>query len=186
MTFVVVYDACVLYPSFLRDVLIRVAKVGMVQAKWTGTILDEVFENLSKDRPDLRIASLARTRALMEDAIRDCMVRGYEPLIEALSLPDPDDRHVLAAAIRSNAQVIVTSNVKDFPASDLAHWDVEAKSPDDFLVDQIDLNVGTIWRALQQIMDASTRPPMALHDIRVALERNGLNKTVAALDWRTY
>lgn len=99
MALVVLYDANVLYPSTLRDLLIRVAQAGLVQAKWTGQILDEVFSSLSKNRPNLDQDRLARTRELMNKAVRDCLVTGYEPLIGGLKLPDPDDRHVLAAAI---------------------------------------------------------------------------------------
>jgi hypothetical protein len=120
MTFVVIYDANVLYPSTLRDVLIRLAQTGLVQAKWTETILDET--------------RLQRTRNLMNLAVRDAVVTGYEPLIGSLHLPDLDDRHVLAAAIRARAQIIVTFNLSDFPTEVLADWDVEAKHPDDFLV----------------------------------------------------
>lgn len=103
MAFVVVYDANVLYPATLRDGLIRVALTGLVQAKWTDEILDEVFRSLKTDRPDLEPAKLARTRMLMERAVRDCMVAGYKPLVDVLTLPDPDDRHVLAAAIRARS-----------------------------------------------------------------------------------
>lgn len=115
MAFVVLYDANVLYPSALRDLLIRIAQAGLVQAKWTDQIVDEVFRNLTANRPDLDPERLARTRELMNKAVRDCLVTGYEPLIDALELPDPDDRHVLAAAIKARAQVIVTNNLKDFP-----------------------------------------------------------------------
>lgn len=75
MTFTVVYDANVLYPSCLRDLLIRVAQAGLVQAKWTDQILDETFDNLVKDRPDLDPDKLVRTRQLMCRAIRDCLVK---------------------------------------------------------------------------------------------------------------
>ena len=120
MSFVVLYDANVLYPSTMRDLLIRIAQARLVQAKWTNQILDEVFDNLRENRPDLNSDALSRTRKLMICAVRDCIVVGYEPLIDALELPDPDDRHVLAAAIRARAQVIVTNNLKDFPARQLA------------------------------------------------------------------
>ena len=103
MAFVAVYDASVLYPSTTRDLLIRIAQAGLVQARWTDAILDEVFTNLAKNRPDLNPVKLGRTRELMAGAIRDVLVVGYEPLIDALDLPDPDDRHVLAAAIRARA-----------------------------------------------------------------------------------
>ena len=132
MPFVVLYDANVLYPSTLRDMLIRVAQAGLVQAKWTHEILDEVFSNLIRNRPDLDPAKLARTRELMNSAVRDCLVTAYEPLIDSLTLPDADDRHVLAAAIKARAQVIVTNNLKDFPSAVLDAWDMEAKSPDGF------------------------------------------------------
>src|SRR5665811_2446648 len=99
MTFVVIYDANVLYPSTLRDVLIRLAQTGLVQAKWTETILDETFRSLHAKRPDLDETRLQRTRNLMNLAVRDPVVTGYEPLISSLHLPDLDDRHVLAAAI---------------------------------------------------------------------------------------
>ncbi|WKE71818.1 PIN domain-containing protein [Streptomyces sp. WP-1] len=97
MAFIAVYDANVLYPSTLRDVLIRVAQAGLVQAKWTDQILDETFRNLKEKRPDLDPSKLDRTRELMAGSIRDVLIKGYEPLVEVLDLPDPDDRHVLAA-----------------------------------------------------------------------------------------
>lgn len=84
MAFVVVYDANVLYPSILRDLLIRIAQAGLVQAKWTDKILDEVFRSLIKNRPSLDPVRLDRTRALMNRAVRDCLVTGYESLIDAL------------------------------------------------------------------------------------------------------
>lgn len=116
LTPVVVYDANVLYPSTLRDVLIRVGLARLVQPKWTDRILDEVFRNLRANRPDLNPVRLARTRRLMNEAIRDVLVTDYEHLTDQLDLPDADDRHVLAAAIHAEAEVIVTRNLRDFPA----------------------------------------------------------------------
>ncbi|MDR1635478.1 MAG: PIN domain-containing protein [Bifidobacteriaceae bacterium] len=132
---VVVYDANVLYPSTLRDVLIRVGIAQLVRAKWTERILEEVFGSLRANRPDLDTARLDRTRRLMNGAIRDVTVAGYEHLIDQLDLPDPGDRHVLAAALHAGAQVIVTRNLRDFPADRLTAWGVEAQHPDDFLTE---------------------------------------------------
>lgn len=181
MPFVVIYDANVLYPNTLRDLLIRVAQAGLVQAKWTHQILDETFDNLRKNRPELSVDALKRTRELMICAVRDCLVTGYEPLIEPLDLPDLDDRHVLAAAIRSRAQVIVTENLRDFPSSVLSAWDIEAKSPDDFILDQIHLDRKVVWSCAQQIADSWRRPPGTVSDVLASLQRNGLHGSVAEL-----
>jgi len=181
VAFVVLYDANVLYPSTLRDLLIRIAQAGLVHAKWTDQILDEAFRNLTANRPDLDPQRLARTRELMNRAVRDCLVTGYEPLIDALELPDPDDRHVLAAAIKARAQVIVTNNLKDFPPASLEPWDMEAKSPDDFILDQIDLSRETVYGAVQRIADSMTNPPASLADVLAMLERDSLVEASAAL-----
>ena len=127
MAFVVICDACVLYPNIVRDVLIRVAMAGTVRARWTEAILDETFRNPRADRPDLDPDKLSRTRELMCKVVPDCLVTGYESLIDGLVLPDPEDRHVLAAAVRAGAQLIVTSNLKDFPGDALAAYGVEGK-----------------------------------------------------------
>lgn len=181
MSFVVVYDANVLYPSTLRDLLIRLAQARIVQAKWTEHILDEVFHNLKANRPDLLTEKLDRTRALMVTAVRDCLVTRYEPLIEGLKLPDMDDRHVLAAAIKARAQVIVTNNLKDFPAETLADWDIEPKSPDEFVLDQIDLHAKIVWSCIQQIADSWTKPPGSPEDVLTRLEHCGLVQSTAEL-----
>lgn len=97
MPFVVVYDASVLYPSTLRDLLIRLAQTGLIHARFTEQIMDEMFAALQRDRRQLDPVKLGRTRTLMGMAVRDWKVTGHEPLIDSLKLPDPDDRHVLAA-----------------------------------------------------------------------------------------
>jgi predicted nucleic acid-binding protein len=181
VAFVVVYDANVLYPSFLRDLLIRVAQEGMVQAKWTHQILDETFRNVLKNNPDLDPEKIDRTRSLMLAAIRDGLVRGYAPLIEALDLPDPDDRHVLAAAIKARAQTIVTFNLKDFPEDRLSPWQVEAQHPDEFILDLIDLKKTAVFGAVQRMADSTKNPPMTVEEVLTRLYRCGLVESVDAL-----
>jgi hypothetical protein len=117
----------------------------------------------------------------MNVAVRDCLVRGYEPLVDGLELPDKDDRHVLAAAIRCQAQVIVTANVKDFPQSVLGPFGIEALNPDDFVHDLIDLEAKVVWACLQRIADSRRRPPETVNDVLLQLERSGLVESVAAL-----
>lgn len=181
MGFVVVYDANVLYGNTIRDLLIRLAMTGRLQAKWTDRILDETCRNLADNRPDITEEKLSRLRLLMNSAVRDCLIVGYEPLIEGLKLPDEDDRHVLAAAIKVRAQAIVTSNLRDFPPEHLKPWGIEAKSPDDFVLDQIDLDGRIVWACVQQIADSRLNPPETVDDVLDALEKGGLVESVAAL-----
>lgn len=181
MALVVIYDASVLYGNTLRDLLIRITQTGMVAAKWTEKILDEALENLARNRPDIPRQRIDRLRELMNAAVRDCLVENYESLIEGLKLPDPDDRHVLAAAIKEHAQVIVTFNLRDFPEDQLSVWDIEAKSPDDFILDQIQIDDRIVWACVQQIVDSRTNPPETIEDVLSALERAGLVESVAAL-----
>jgi predicted nucleic acid-binding protein len=181
VSFVVVYDSCVLYPNTLRDLLIRIAQAGLVQAKWTDKILDEVFRNLRANRPDLDPVRLDRTRTLMVKNVRDCLVTGYEPLIGALELPDPDDRHVLAAGIKAHAQVVVTNNVRDFPTAAVNQWGIEAKSADEFVLDQVSLDPKTVWACVRQMADACRNPPVTTDDVLVRLEKLDLTRSAAEL-----
>jgi len=181
VAFVVVYDACVLYPSTLRDLLIRIHQAGLVQAKWTDEILHEMTTALRRDFPDITEAKAERLRGLMVQAVRDCRVTNYEPLIAAVELPDPKDRHVLAAAIRARAQIIVTNNSRDFPADYLATWDVEAKTADEFVLDQISLNRQAVYGEIVRIADSHSNPPESVADVLDRLERCGLVESVAAL-----
>ncbi|MEU3530372.1 PIN domain-containing protein [Streptomyces murinus] len=180
MAFVVIYDACVLYPNTLRDLLIRVSQRGFVRARWTELILDEVDRSIERDY-NIAPEALARRRSLMNQAVPDCLVTGFEPLIEGLKLPDTDDRHVLAAAIRAGAQVIVTNNRKDFPPDYLADWDIERKSADEFMMDLIGLDDRVVYACVQEIATSRRRPPQTFDDVLGQLEKSGLTQSVAAL-----
>ena len=181
MPFTVIFDACVLYPAPLRDLLVRLAQTKLFHARWTERILDETFRSVQERRADLSGEQLARTRELMCKAIPDCLVTGYEDLIEGLELPDPDDRHVLAAAIRAGAQTIVTVNLKDFPTSSLDKFDVEAQHPDTFVRDLIDLRSGTVVAVVHQQREQLRRNPKTLPQFLDNLERQGLVQTVSLL-----
>lgn len=114
-------------------------------------------------------------------SVRDCLVLGYESLSDTLKLPDPGDRHVLAAAIKARAQVIVTTNLKDFPSDVLSQWNVEAKHPDEFVLDQIDLDRQVVYGAVQRIADSWRQRPGTVDDVLRSLDRDGLVESVAAL-----
>ncbi len=117
----------------------------------------------------------------MQQAIPDCIVSGYQDLVDGLTLPDPDDRHVLAVAIRSGAQTIVTFNLKDFPQDVLDAFGVEARHPDDFVMDQIGLAQGLVVGALLEQVAALKNPPMTREQVLDRLRDCRLVQSVAKL-----
>jgi predicted nucleic acid-binding protein len=179
--FTALYDAYVLYPAPLRDLLMRLALTGLFRARWTDAIHEEWMRNVLKDRSDLTRAQLERTRDLMNAHVRDCLVTDYEDLIEAIVLPDPDDRHVLAAAIRGHADVIVTLNLADFPADILRRYGVESRHPDQFVTDLLDLAPTAVYRAVKRQREALKNPPRTAKELLETLERQQLVQTVARL-----
>jgi hypothetical protein len=125
-----------------------------------------------KKRLDLTRAQLERTRDLMNAHARDALVQGFEDPIPSLSLPDPDDRHVLAAAIRGRADVIVTYNTKDFPAETAAYYGIEIQHPDEFLIHVFDLSAGAVLGALQRLRQTLKNPPVAIEQYLARLEQH--------------
>lgn len=179
--FTAVYDACVLYPAPLRDFLMWLALSGRFRARWSTQIHDEWKRNLLKNRPDLKAEQVDRTSVLMDQAIPDARVTGHEDLIDGLTLPDPDDRHVLAAAIRCNASVIVTFNDKDFPADILAGFGVEAQHPDVFAENLFDLDQAAVVAAAQRQRQQLKNPPMEVDRYLDVMRRQGLTQTMKSL-----
>ncbi len=173
MRYTIVFDACVLYPAPLRDFLLRLSTTGLFAAKWTDQIHDEWIRNVLKSRPDLE-DKLSRTRELMNQAVSDSLVTGYESLIDSLELPDADDRHVLAAAIRSGAQAIITFNLKDFPGAALDHYGIEAMHPDAFIEHQLDLHQGAVIATAKQHREALKNPPKTADQYIETLAAQGL------------
>jgi hypothetical protein len=178
---VAVYDACVLYPFHLRNVLIQCAVDGLVAARWTDDIHAEWIRNLAANAPDTPGARFEATRDRMKAVLPDADVANYQALIPGLSLQDPDDRHVLAAAIAGKASMIVTWNLKDFPASALQPHGIASISPDDFLTDlhsvSLDALLSSVRRARQNLR--MTTP--SVDEFLDALERQGLKAFSANL-----
>jgi len=177
----VLFDACVLYPAPLRDLLMHLAITDLFQAKWTNEIHDEWIESVLHKRPDLKRVQLERTRTLMNENVCDCMVENYQYLISALNLPDENDRHVLAAAIKSSCSVIVTYNLKDFPDDDLKQYGIEARHPDKFISHWIDTNPGTICGSIRLLRRSLQHPPKTPIEYLNIVERQSLPQTVAKL-----
>jgi predicted nucleic acid-binding protein len=179
--FTVVYDACALYPAPLRSLLMYLALTDLFRAKWTDAIHEEWMRNVRKDYPDITQAQLERIRDLMNAHVRDCLVTEYEDLIGALTLPDPDDRHVLAAAIRAGAGVIVTTNLVDFPKETLTKYGIEAQHPDEFIMHLLDLAPHLVCSAAKKQRESLKNPPLTVEQYLESLERQGLPQTVSAL-----
>ncbi len=179
--FVAVLDACVLYPAPIRDLLLHLAVAHLYTPKWTSTIHAEWIRNLLLNRPDLRADQLAKTQAAMCAAFPAAEGGHFEPLIEGLALPDADDRHLLAAAIRCQADVIVTANLKDFPAAALRPYDVEAQHPDAFVANLIDLNPKKAVKAFLLLVARLKNPPRTAHQILDNLRKVEMRSTADKL-----
>ena len=171
-------DASVLYPAPLRDLLLELAVSDFYRAKWSDAVHDEWIRALLRRRPDIPASRLERTRRLMDAHVRDALVAGFEDLLPAIRLPDPDDRHVVAAAIRGEADVILTVNIKDFPASALAPHELEAELPDDFLVRLYREAPSRFREALERVRSRLRNPPFSPRQHLAALRQAGLNATV--------
>jgi predicted nucleic acid-binding protein len=182
MAFNVIFDANVLYPFHLRDFLIRLARqTEQFRAKWTEEILDEVFGAIERNRPDLDPQRLQVTREKMIQAVPDCLVTGYEDLIPSLELPDLKDRHVLAAAIRCGAQVIVTANNRDFPPTVLKQYKIEILTPDQFVLNLISIESKHVWTVISEMVAPLKSPPLTIDEMLDKLERTGLVTSVKEL-----
>lgn len=177
--FVVVLDANVLFPFRVRDVLLTFAQEGLFRARWTDEILDEWTRNLIDLKPWLE-ESIRQQEAVIRREFEEGLVTGYEPLIEGLNLPDEDDRHVLAAAIRCSAQVIVTENHKDFPTEKLEDYGIETLGADEMLANTFDLFPRRGARALRKVRERYRNPPMNSSEFLLDLTRYGLPKLAAA------
>ncbi len=179
--YTVLIDACVLYAAPVRDLIVELAGRDLFRAKWTEAIQNEWVNALLNKRPELNAEKLWRTVELMNSNILDCMVTGHEDLIKSLKLPDPNDRHVLAAAIHANCDAIVTFNRRDFPEPVLEQYNIELLHPDDFLHFQFDLGDAQVITAVQRIRKRLKNPPLSAAEYLDRLELQGLPKIVAEL-----
>ena len=179
--FTAFYDANVLYPAELRNLLMHLALTGLFRAKWSADVHEEWISSLLQKRPNLTREKLERTRKLMDQHAVDALVTGYEDLIPGLQLPDPDDRHVLAAAIRGHADVIVTRNLRDFPAAILGPLGIDAQHPDEFILHLLDLAPGAVVSAAQNHRRSLKNPAKTAVEYLATLERQGLTQTVSVL-----
>lgn len=155
---------------------------GMFHPRWSADIHDEWMRNVVKNMPQLALSRLERTRTLMDTFVPDAIVAGYSHLIDQLELPDPDDRHVLAAAIKSGAQAIVTFNLRDFPPAILQAFGILAIHPDDFLVDSFNENPNATCRAMKKHRLSLKNPPKTVHEYLESFDRQNLPRIRLTLE----
>jgi predicted nucleic acid-binding protein len=165
-----VLDANVLYPFALRDTLLRLAEAGLYEPVWSARILEEARRNLVAQRIDADQADrlLGVMRAAFEEAeVAEAGVSVLEPAMTNA----PEDRHVLAAAVHGGADVIVTINVRDFPASACCMFGVEALHPDEFLCAQFEIATGLVVECVERQADDLSRPPKTFDELLEMLHR---------------
>ena len=173
-TFTAFIDANVFYGARLRSLVLYLAQTKLFRARWSDRVHEEWIRNLLQNRPDLHAGDLVRTRQLMDASVPDALVTGYEPLIEAMVMPDPNDRHVLAAAVVCKASCIVTFNISDFPPERLAPYGLHTVHPDDFLLDVASIDPPSFAGAVREDLEHYRAPPLDLPEYIVALRKAGV------------
>lgn len=173
--FIAVLDTNVIYPVITRDLFFWFAYYDLYTPKWSKHIFDEWQGVMMKKGI---VKSEAEKRVHVANlAFPDALVKNYEGLIKILELPDPKDCHVLAAAIKTNADIIVTNNLKDFPGKYLDSFSLKAKSADDLLTDIIDLNNDQAIAAFKEMVLYKKNPELDEYDVLKLLRLNRLKDT---------
>lgn len=173
--FTCVLDTNVFYPLWIRDLLLWFAYYDLYTPKWSNHIFDEWIDAMV--RKGVTELEAHRRTTIVNDAFPDALVENYEPLIDSLLLPDLKDRHVLAAAIKANANLIVTNNLKHFPEEYLSNFGIAAKDADDFFTGIIDLNHKISIRALRDMVMSKNRPSLDYYQVLEILRKTGLKNT---------
>lgn len=179
---VVVLDACTLYPAALRDVLMRLSLHQLILARWTDAIHEEWIGAVLHNRQDLDRERLQRTRELMDLHAEGSLVTGYEGKMQGLELPDPDDRHVLAAAIETEADIILTWNLRDFPETVLAAYNVRAETPDNLLSRLFETRREELILVLRQARMSLKQPAVSASEYLESLRQQGLSRSCTLLE----
>lgn len=181
-TFTAFFDSNVFFGARLRSLIIELAQSGQFRARWSEDVHREWMAAVVKNRPDLCIDALESVRTQMNAAVPDCVVDGYQSLIGCLNLPDPNDRHVLAAALVARASVTVSFNEKDFPAEILAPLGLHTRHPDDFILDIASLDHALFVEHVGFDISHYSNPQLSVADYCAALRRSGVPKTAGLIE----
>ncbi len=179
--FIAVLDTCVLYPAPIRDLLLYCAVEKLYMPKWSADILKEIRSTFKKQRPDIPQKAVEFLLHDMVSHFGEANVTGYKKLIPAMDLPDPKDNHVLATAVRCNAAVIVTFNLRDFPKRKLNPYHIEVQHPDEFCQNMLDIQPGRFLEAFLSQVEKLKNPPKTPDEVINSLFKCGLLKTAKGL-----
>jgi len=171
--FTVFFDANVLVPVSVTDLVLRAAEQGLFLPRWSQKVLDEAMRAIGRSRPNLPPSRIRTRMQAMNARFPEAQVDGYDSLISMIDTPDPNDRHVIAAARFGHADLIVTRNLKDFPPVSVERWGLEAVTPDTFLRDLFDLFPQVMLVILREQAADMQHPPQQVEDVLASLERAG-------------
>jgi predicted nucleic acid-binding protein len=174
-------DANVLHPAFMRAALLWFADERLFRPAWSEQILAEWRRSIKRRHTDLTDEQLDAMQQLMLDQFPDGQIKGHEQLIEAIDLPDADDRHVLAAAVVGKCQGIITANTKHFPAAAVAPFTMDIVHPDDFIVNIIDLDPDRALAACRRHRKAMSKTKPSPEEYLERFETAGLVQAHARL-----
>lgn len=180
-TFTAFFDSNVFFGARLRSLVVEMAQSGLFRARWSEDVHREWMDAVAANRRGIDLQALARVKSQMNAAVLDCVTTDYQCLVGSLTLPDPEDRHVLAAAIVARASVIVTFNEKDFPARELARFGLHTRHPDDFISDLESLDSALFVEMVSNDLAHYVRPPLSIGAYCEALERAGVPKTAGLI-----
>lgn len=164
--FPVFLDTCVLLRPYLCDTLLSIAEAGVYRPLWSPTVMTELERNLA--RRGLNEKQIRHRLDQMNGAFPDALVVGYEALIDKMA-NDPKDRHVLAAAVRGGAEVLVTENLRDFPVDAVRLYDIKVVTQDAFLLDALDLRPADVLAALRRQVSRYRREPRTIESLLAVL-----------------
>jgi predicted nucleic acid-binding protein len=177
----VLCDANILYSILMTDLILSLGEAGLFHPRWTNEIHEEWIRNVLEDQPERKREELERRRAFMDQAIDHDLIEGYEHYIANLNLPDPDDRHVLAAAIEAGAETILTYNLRDFPAAVLTTYGISALHPDEFLCQQIKAEPALVLEVIEKMRVKRKRPEISQEQLISKLARLDIPEFVRML-----
>ena len=183
MSFPAFFDTNVLYGALLNDFVLELADRGLFRPLWSEDVLTELTKNLVRNGEDAKLVE--KRVGTMRRYFADAMVIGYGDLVPTMT-NDVKDRHVLAAAVRGGAEVLVTFNTKDFPVESVETFDLEVVHPDDFLLDQLDLYHAPTLRTMVELVEGYDSPTMVMDDFLLALARAGVPKFADAARSKLY